>query len=75
MARLNRSQVAVGFDAQSRLAHGSLVFTALFQAPGQFAPQAGAGHLQDVADAGLAQGRLEVLAGAAMQVENIALGR
>ena len=43
------------------------------QGRGQFAPQPFAGHLQDVVDAGLARGRLQVHPGAAVEVEDVAL--
>ena len=51
----------------------SLVADGFVQGRGQVAPQSFAGHLQDVVDAGLARGRFQVQAGAAVEVEDVAL--
>ena len=50
---------------------GSLMRHSFVQGGGQIAPQPFAGHLQDV-HAGLARGRFQVLAGAAVKVEDVA---
>ena len=65
-------EVAVGFDPQARVAHRRLCCAAaLCRAVVNSAPQPFAGHLQDV-HAGLARGRFQVLAGAAVEVEDVA---
>ncbi len=71
--QVDRGEVAVGFDPQARAAHGLLVRRGFVQGRGQVAPQPFAGHLQDVVDAGLARGRFQVQAGAAVQIEDVAL--
>ena len=71
--QVDRGEVAVGFDAQARAAHDLLCPRGFVQGRGQVAPQSFAGHLQDVVDAGLARGRFQVQAGAAVEVEDVAL--
>jgi hypothetical protein len=72
--QVDGGEVAVGFDPQSRAAHGFPGPRGFVQGRGQVAPQPFPGHLQDVVDAALAGGGLQVHAGAAVEVEDVALG-
>ena len=65
--------MAIGFDAQTRAVHHLPGADRLMQGLGQIAAQAFAGHFQDIADARRARGRLQVHAGAAVQVKDVAL--
>ena len=64
--------VAVGLDPQSRVVHRLAAHRRLAQGRGQITPQPFAGHLQDV-QAGFTRGRFQVLAGAAVKVEDVAV--
>ena len=66
-------EFAVGFDSEARMAHGFFAQRGFVQGCGQVVPQSLAGHLQDVADAGLTRGRLQIHPGAAVQVEDVAV--
>ena len=70
---IDTREVAVGLDLQTRATHDLVGAGRLVQGRGQIATQAFAGHLQDVADAGLAVGGFQVHAGASVQVQDVAL--
>ena len=69
--QIDGGEVAVGFDPQPRVAHRLSAGHGFVQGGGQLPPQPFAGHLQDV-HAGLARGRFQVQAGAAVEVEDVA---
>src|ERR1039458_9780681 len=71
--QVDHREVAVGFHAQARAAHCPGCPRGFVQGRGQVAPQPFAGHLQDVVDSSLARGRFQVQAGAAVEVEDVAL--
>ena len=70
--QVDQGEVAIGFDPQIRTAHGFFLSYGPVQGYGQVGPQTLAGHFQDVVGAGLTRRRLQVHAGAAMQIEDIA---
>ena len=62
----------IGFNPQARAVHPLFGQHRMVQGFGKFAPQAFARHFQNVVDARVALRRLQVQAGAAVQVQNIA---
>ena len=65
--------MAVGFHAQTGGLHGFFCFHGFAQGHGQLLPQALAGHLENVADARLALGRLEEHPAAPVEIEDVAV--
>ena len=72
-AQINRREVAIGLDAQTRCAHDILAGCGLVQAHREVATQTFTRHFQNVVDAGLALRRLQVHAGAPVQVKYVSL--
>ena len=72
-SQVDRGEIAVGFDAQSRTAHGLPCPCGFVQGRGQVLAQPFTGHLQNVVDAGLARSRFQVKSGAAVQIKDISL--
>ena len=72
--QVQTQHLLVELDTQARHPHRRLAAERLVQGSTQFVAQAFTRHLQNIVDADLALGGLQVLAGAAMQVKNIALG-
>ena len=66
--------MAIGLDAQPRTGHRLLGRYGSVEGHGQLALQAFTRHLQDVGEADLPGGQLQVHPGAAMHVQDVALG-
>ena len=62
----------IGFDPQARAVHPRLGQHRVVQRFGELRLQAFARHFQNIVDARIALGRLQVQAGAPVQVQNIA---
>ena len=71
---IHAGEIAVGLDAQTGMDHRFFFRRRFAQGGGQAGTQSLAGHFQDV-QASLARRRLQILAGASMQVQDIADGR
>lgn len=69
----DRGEVAVGFHPQVGVAHRRLRQADLVQGPGQLPPQAFPRHFQDIDDADRAGSGLQILASAAVQIQDVAL--
>ena len=71
--QVDQRVVPVGFNVQAHHRHFLAQAHRLVQRGGQITAQAFAGHFQHIADTGLAWGRLQVHAGAPMQVKNVTM--
>ncbi len=71
--QVGRGEIAVGLDQQPDAAHLLPGSGSLVQGGGQFAAQPFPGHLQDIVDSGLTRGRFQIHAGAAVEIEDIAV--